>query len=397
MGLWTDQQQRNGASYEWLHAPARPTPPPPAPPPPAPPKRRPRALIAAIGFALAALIALAVVLLTPGGSDNAKKAGAVSPLAVSNSKTGQTRINEIYRRVSSSVVSIQVSGGGGDATGSGFVISSDGTVVTNDHVVEDASQVQVRFDDSSRPVTARVLGTDPSSDLAVLEVDPSRMPTGAKALTLADSDNVTVGDNAIAIGFPLGLDRTATAGIVSGLGRTIQAPNNFTIDNVIQTDAPINPGNSGGPLLDDRGRVIGVNSQIATAGSQGNVGIGFAVPSNTIRDIVPKLQRGQSIRRAYLGVSTGEAQSGQRGAVIGDVTPGGPADRAGLRAADALTGGDGDIIVAIDGKLVTGPDDLGTIIGDKRPGDKATVTYVRDGRKETTQVTLAERPATSSP
>jgi putative serine protease PepD len=315
----------------------------------------------------------------------------VSPLAVSKSPTGPTRWNEIYRRVNASVVSIQVGTSSGGATGSGFVISGDGTIVTNDHVVEDANQVQVRFDDQSQPVPAHVVGTDPSSDLAVLSVDPSKVPGGLKPLTFADSSQVRVGDNAIAIGFPLGLDRTATAGIISGLGRTIQAPNNFSIDNVIQTDAPINPGNSGGPLLDDRGRVIGINSQIATAGSNGNVGIGFAVPSNTIRSVVPRLEKGQQIRRAYLGVSTGDAQSGPQGAVIGAITPGGPADKAGLRAQDQLTG-PGDIIVAVNGRKVTGPDDLGAIIGNLKPGDKATITYLRNGRQQTTQATLAERP-----
>jgi putative serine protease PepD len=337
---------------------------------------------------VSAVVAIALV----GGDDDAKRAAGVSPLSVSTSPTGQTRWNEIYRRVSASVVSIQVGTSGGGATGSGFVISGDGTVVTNDHVVEGGNQVQVRFDDHSPPVPARVVGTDPSSDLAVLQVDPSEVPGGLKPLTFADSSKVRVGDNAIAIGFPLGLDRTATAGIISGLGRSIQAPNNFSIDNVIQTDAPINPGNSGGPLLDDRGRVIGINSQIATAGSQGNVGIGFAVPSNTIREIVPRLQKGQQIRRAYLGVSTGDPVSGQQGALIGAITAGGPADRAGLRAQDGLTGDDGDLIVAVNGREVTGPDDLGAIIGDLKPGDKATITYVRDGRRETTQVTLAERP-----
>ena len=281
--------------------------------------------------------------------------------------------------------------GTGGASGSGFVISDDGTVVTNDHVVEGTDRVEVRFDDSSQGVDAEVVGTDPSSDLAVLRVDPADAPP-LKPLTLADSDNVRVGDNAVAIGFPLGLDRTATAGIVSGLGRTIQAPNNFTIDNVIQTDAPINPGNSGGPLFDDRGRVIGVNAQIATAGSQGNVGIGFAIPSNTVRDIVPRLQRGQSIRRAYLGVSTGVPTNGRAGAEIGEVTPGGPADRAGLQAGSALTGTGGDVIVAVDGKLVDEPDDLSSLISAREPGDRVIITYLRDGERQTTSVTLDERP-----
>ncbi len=295
--------------------------------------------------------------------------------------------------MSASVVSIQVKTASGAGSGTGFVISGDGTIVTNDHVVEDANQIQVRFDDHSQPVAAREIGADPSSDLAVLHVDPSKAPGSLKPLTLANSANVRVGDNALAIGYPLGLDRTATAGIISGLGRTIQAPNNFTIDNVLQTDAPINPGNSGGPLLDDRGRVIGINSQIATAGSQGNVGIGFAVPSNTIRAVVPRLEKGQSIKRAYLGVSTSETSNGTAGALVGKVTAGGPADRAGLRAADGLTGKGGDVIVAVNGKVVADPDGLSTIIGKLHPGEKATLSYLRDGRKETTQVTLAERPA----
>jgi len=397
MGLWTDTEQRHRASYEWLHVPARPAPPPPAPPAPEPPKRRTKRFLAAVAaavVAVAALTSVGVVALTGAGDDTAR-GKAVAPLAVSGSPTGPTRINDIYDRVNASVVSIQARQGSGGATGSGFVVSADGTIVTNDHVVENASQVQVRFDDHSQPVPAEVAGTDPSSDLAVLTVDPGRAPA-LKPLTLADSDNVRVGDDAIAIGFPLGLDRTATSGIVSGLRRTIRAPNNFSIDNVIQTDAPINPGNSGGPLLDDRGRVIGVNSQIATAGSQGNVGIGFAVPSNTVRDIVPRLERGQKIRRAYLGVSTAPTQGAVPGAQIGAITPGGPAEKAGLRAGSSLTGAGGDIIISIDGKPVREPDDLSAIIGALKPGDSATVEYVRDGKRETTQVTLDERPASTS-
>ena len=395
MGLWTDTEARNGASYEWLHVPARPAPPPPAPPPPAPPKRRTKRFFAAVAaavVAVAALTSFAVVELTGGPAEQE----AVAPLSVAKGGTAETRINQIYERVSGSVVSIQVRSGGGGATGSGFVISGGGTIVTNDHVVEDANAVQVRFDDSSRAVTARVVGTDPSTDLAVLEVDPSDAPP-LKPLTLADSKNVRVGDNAIAIGFPLGLDRTATAGIVSGLGRTIKAPNNFSIDNVIQTDAPINPGNSGGPLLDDRGRVIGVNSQIATAGSQGNVGIGFAVPSNTVREVVPRLQKGQRIRRAWLGVSTSASTTGTPGAEVGEVTPGGPASRAGLLPGSPLTGTGGDVIVAVDGKRVTDPDDLSRLIGRLKPGEKVDVEYLRGGQRRSVEVTLEDRPQSIAP
>jgi V8-like Glu-specific endopeptidase len=185
-----------------------------------------------------------------------------------------SQISAIYAQASSGVVSVHVSSGSGTASGTGFVFDRDGTIVTNAHVVGDAQEAQVRFDDDA-PVQATVVGTDPSSDLAVLHVDPAQAGT-LHPLTLAESDNVRVGDTAIAVGYPFGLDRTATAGIVSGLGRRIQAPNGVSIEEVIQTDAPINPGNSGGPLLDARGRVIGVNSQIATAsGGGGNVGVGL--------------------------------------------------------------------------------------------------------------------------
>jgi putative serine protease PepD len=215
-------------------------------------------------------------------------------------------------------------------------------------------------------------------------------------LPFADSDSVRVGDTAIAIGYPLGLDRTATAGIVSGLGREIRAPNGFTIDEVIQTDAPINPGNSGGPLIDASGRVIGVNSQIATAGSQGNVGIGFAVPSNTVREIVPKLKGGQSIERPYLGVETAPALNG-RGASVRRVTPGGPAEKAGIRGSSSLLSDDGDVIVQVEGRGVTEPDDVAQAIEGKRPGDRVTVTVLRDGDEREIEVTLAERPAQVRP
>ena len=207
-------------------------------------------------------------------------------------------------------------------------------------MVGDNSQVQVRFEDDGELHDARVLGVDASTDLAALKVDASAA-NGVKPLALADSDDVQVGDTALAIGYPLGLDRTATAGIVSGLERDIQAPNGFSIDKVIQTDAPINPGNSGGPLLNANGQVIGVNSQIATAGGgNGSVGIGFAVPANTVKEVLPQLERGAAPEHAYLGVSTGEAPDG--GAQVGEVTTDGPAAKAGIQAGDVITEVDGD-------------------------------------------------------
>jgi putative serine protease PepD len=395
--LWADPDREN-ARHPWLEATVV-TPPPPAPAmPPPPPPRRPSRLRRAAGLLLVAAVAViasvaTVSILDRTDGDGQRAGGTVKPLPASTGRASATRINEIYDRVSASVVSVEVRSGSRGGSGTGFVIDTDGTIVTNAHVAEGANngQVQVRFDDNGESIPARVVGTDASSDLAVLKVNPGAAPK-LVALPLAESDQVKVGDAAIAIGFPLGLDKTATAGIVSGLGREIKAPNGFTIDKVIQTDAPINPGNSGGPLLDDRGRVIGVNSQIATAGSNGNVGIGFAVPSNTVREVVPRLERGETIQRPWLGVSTTDPRSGD-GAAIAEVTPGGPADRAGLEGGAPLTGQGGDVIVSIDGKAVAAPDDVSEHVGAKRPGDRVRVEIERDGSRRTVEVELGVRPA----
>jgi putative serine protease PepD len=398
--LWADPD-RPTAEHPWLEATVV-TPPPPAPapppPPPEPPRRRSllrRAAGMVLVAAVAAVAAVATVTLLARGEGTEKSRATVKPLAAAPGRASSTRINEIYDRVSDSVVSVLVRSGGSGGSGTGFVIDTDGTIVTNAHVAQGASTVQVQFDDNGSPIPARVVGSDSSSDLAVLKVDPRQAPK-LVALPLADSDQVEVGDAAIAIGFPLGLDKTATAGIVSGLGREIKAPNGFTIDEVIQTDAPINPGNSGGPLLDDRGRVIGVNSQIATAGSSGNVGIGFAVPSNTVREVVPRLERGETIQRPYLGVSTTQPDSAT-GAAIAEVVPGGPAARAGLQPGSSLTGQGGDVIVSIDGRPVTAPDDVSEHIAGKKPGDRVRVEVLRDGRRKSVEVELGVRPASVSP
>jgi putative serine protease PepD len=299
---------------------------------------------------------------------------------------GQTRAGTIYAQDSPAVVSIRTSQG----SGTGFLIDNDGTLVTNDHVVETNQTVQVKFGTDGRTLRGDVKGTDPSSDLAVVHIDPSSIPAGAKPLQFADSSGVSVGDVAIAIGNPFGLDRTVTEGIVSSLGRTLQAPNGFQIDGVIQTDAAINPGNSGGPLLDDGGKVIGVNSQIATNGvSNGNVGIGFAVPSNTVRQVLPGLKLGRTVQHAWLGVQIGTptslSPSTPSGAEIGSVTTGGPAEDAGLQA--------GDIVTDIDGQSISDASALSTYINTKAPGDKISVTVQRNGQSEKVTVTLANRPA----
>jgi putative serine protease PepD len=354
-------------------------------PPPRTVKLGPLALFA-IGLVVLALAAYAAGALLGGGGEDSKPLPAVSSTPIQTRK-GQTRAGAIYAKASPAVVSIRTQRG----SGTGFLVDNDGTLVTNDHVVGNADRVVVKFGQSGRSMVGEVRGTDPSSDLAVVHIDAGDAPSSAKPLRFGDSRNVRVGDDAIAIGNPFGLDRTATEGIISGLGRTIQAPNGFQIDQVIQTDAPINPGNSGGPLLDSSGRVIGVNSQIATggggAGTQGgSVGIGFAVPSNTVRQVVPRLKNGQSIARPYLGVETSSPTTPgvAGGAEVASVVTGGPADQAGLTQ--------GDIINEIDGQPVDGSDDVARIISAHRVGDDVNIRIDRSGQELTLGVRLGKRP-----
>jgi putative serine protease PepD len=398
--LWSDDDAE-GAAHDWL-APRLRDPhegrceqsagasaPPPAPPEP----DRGSPLRAALAGGLAAAVVVAAILLATGtvgkGEDAPVPLPAAPPVKVTGGSS-DARVAAVYRSASGSVVSVRATQSGGTATGTGFVIDGDGTIVTNSHVVGSAKQVEVRFGDRGKPIKGTVTGTDASSDLAVVHIDPSDART-LRPLTLADSSEVKVGELAVAIGNPFGLDRTATAGIVSSTGREIQAPNGFSIDRVIQTDAPINPGNSGGPLLNGAGQVIGVNSQIATAGAGGNVGVGFAVPSNTVREVVPKLRRDGSIKRAYLGISLAENPAGP-GALVASVPQGSPADDAGLRGGVS----DGDVIVAIGGKEIRIPDDVTATVSDRRPGETVRVTVLRDGRRVSVEVKLGTRPATAS-
>ena len=354
------------------------------PPPPPPSKRRGprRAVIALIAISILGLLSgvfAAGTLIGGGDSPDALPAVSNTPI---KPKKGQTQAGAIYAAASPAVVSVRT----GSGSGTGFLIDDDGTLVTNAHVVGTSRQVTVRFGDDGTSIQADVRGRDPSSDLAVLRIEPSDIPDGVKPLKLADSRTVQVGDTAIAIGNPFGLDRTATEGIVSGLGREIQAPNGFQIDSVIQTDAPINPGNSGGPLLDDAGNVIGVNSQIATNGGGGNVGVGFAVPSNTVRQVVPQLEQGKKIKRPYLGVETSApAPGGPQGAEIQNIIPGGPAEKAQLRT--------GDIITSIDDEDVNDPSDVATAISDNQPGDEVSIEVERNGLTEELTAKLGTRPS----
>jgi S1-C subfamily serine protease len=330
-----------------------------------------------------AVAIVAAVLVATGTFDrrDASAQSTATPTSVAPSGA-PTSVADIYQRVSPGVVYIAVRTPQGQASGSGFVYDKDGYIVTNDHVVQDATSVSVRFSENGDPIDARVVGTDPSTDLAVVKVDPSRVQGGLKPLQLSASKDLRPGDPAIAIGSPFGLQGTVTSGIVSALNREIQAPNGFTISGIIQTDAAINPGNSGGPLLDGHGRVIGVNSQIATNGTDANSGVGFAVPVDVVKSVIPQLQRDGKIDRAWLGVSSSEDPP-RDGALVQDVT-GAPAARAGLRP--------GDLIVQFDGRKIASPSDLGQAVLTRKPGDTVEVVVQRNGSRQTLKVTLGSRP-----
>jgi putative serine protease PepD len=346
------------------------------------------AAVASVGVLAVGGAAFAAGSLLDGGGSNGPASPAALPAVASKPITpgrGQTRAGAIYAQASPAVVSVRT----GTGTGTGFLVDDQGTLVTNDHVVENSKSVSVKFGTDGRILRGTVRGVDPSSDLAVIHINPSDAPSNAKPLQFADSTGVQVGDVAIAIGNPFGLDRTLTEGIVSSLGRTLQAPNNYQIDDVIQTDAAINPGNSGGPLLDDGGKVIGVNSQIATNGiSNGNVGIGFAVPSNTVRQVLPGLKLGKAVSHAWLGVRIGTPSganpSTPSGAEIGSITTGSPADDAGLQS--------DDIVTEIDGQRIDDASDLSTYVNTKAPGDKITMTVQRNGQTEKVDVLLGTQP-----
>jgi S1-C subfamily serine protease len=347
--------------------------------------------------------------------------GVVAPAALakpaSDSQSKGLTVHDIYQRdaqgvafISSQIVQQTQSAFGlpqrqqGTATGSGFLIDNDGHILTNAHVVAGAKRVDVQLGDGDTQ-QAQIVGTDPSTDVALLKVDDTE---GATPVPLGDSSKVQVGDPVVAIGNPFGLDRTVTTGIVSALQRQIQAPNGFSISDVIQTDAAINPGNSGGPLIDGAGQVIGINSQIESQ-SGGNVGIGFAVPIKTAADVVSQLENGGEVQRAYLGITGGDITPDvaqalnlpvQQGVLVEQVLNGGPADDAGVKGAtgQATIGGQtvpigGDIITKVDGKQITGMDDVISAVNEKKPGDEITLTVWRDGQQRDVTVKLGDRPA----
>jgi S1-C subfamily serine protease len=359
-----------------------------------------------------------------GGSTTTVAAPLAAPIVDKSSDGGANVVNQIYKNDGGGVAFIESeiptqesqsfspfgepeSEGGGTATGSGFVIDTEGHLLTNNHVVEGADRIQVKLGESDKTYTAKVVGTDPATDLAMLDVEA---PAGElHPLRLGKSSEMEVGDPVVAIGNPFGLDRTVTSGIVSALQRQIEAPDGFSITDVIQTDAAINPGNSGGPLINARGEVIGINSQIATGGGgNGNVGIGFAIPIDTVRAEIHQLETTGEVDHAFIGISGGTITPDlaqainlpvKEGVIVQSVVKGGPADKAGIEGGHTSATIDGaevslggDIITEVDGRKVAGMDEIVELINEAKPGEELELTILRDGATKKATVTLGNRP-----
>jgi 2-alkenal reductase len=393
---------------------------------------------AALGCALAALVATGCG--GGGGSDKSQSAAGSGPVTVQNTKVqvvgggGETagfNPAAIYRQYSPGVVTVISvlpgsggglfgggSPGGEEALGSGFVVDGGGDVATNAHVVtsgsganiKKASQVYVEFPDHNR-VQAKIVGDDPNADVALLKI-----PTGGLKLTplpLGSSSALIVGSPVAAIGSPFGEEQSLSVGVISAVNRSITSLTSFDINNAIQTDAAINHGNSGGPLLNAKGQVIGINSQIKSTGGGGE-GVGFAVPVDTVRRSIAQLKQNGKVSYSYIGVSSVDLYpqlakrlgiAARTGALVAKIQSGSPAEKAHLKAGSSFINfeGDtripkgGDAIVAVDGKPVRGSTDLGNLVSARNPGSKVTLSVVNGQSHRNVVVTLAQRPASAGP
>jgi len=346
------------------------------------------------------------VLAATGALDGSTKStSVVQPVAASGGSTTASGLNAraLYASSAAGVVDITASGvsssgdqGGGPfgapgqsqttAAGSGSVIDGQGRILTAAHVVQGASSIKVNFQDGTTR-TARVLGADQSTDIALLKVDPSGLTL--HPLALGSSKSLSVGDALAVIGDPFQYSRSLSTGVVSGLDRTIGATNGFSIAHAIQTDASLNPGNSGGPVLDARGRLVGIADQIATGGSssQSSSGVGFAVPIDLVKSELSQLESGARVSHAYLGIETGNSTDG-KGALVGSVQGGSPAAAAGLR--------NGDVVTAFDGSPIHGSNDLVSAITSHRPGDRVKLSVRRGSSSVEVTATLAAQPRQAS-
>ena len=405
--LLDDPVRPSPSTQQYATRPA--TPPPPAPREPRAPRgRRGLAVVVVVSSLLGGAAASGVLLATGVVGDDSPAVATsvgtdtgsdVTPIAAGAGLDAAA----LYAKASPGVVDIRATGTGGaaqsqspfgdqgsapqsTATGTGFVTGTDGYIITAAHVVDGASSISVTFQDGTKR-TAKLTGKDDATDVALLKVDPAGLTL--HPLKLGSSASLRTGDAVAAIGDPFGYERSISTGIVSGLDRTIQAPNGFTVAHAIQTDAALNPGNSGGPILNAAGEVIGIADQIATGGgTRANAGVGFAVPIDLVKSDLAALKAGQTPRHAYLGVSMAGADGSAGGALVGAVTSGGPAADAGLRT--------GDTITAIDGKKVADSNALISVIAGHDPGDTVTLTVRRAGDSSQRTVTLGAQPSTAA-
>ncbi|MEP6462455.1 MAG: trypsin-like peptidase domain-containing protein [Frankiaceae bacterium] len=382
---------------------------PPTSPPPAPRRRRPGASLVALALASALVGGGAGAAVnnalddspspTAAATDTASGANGVARGTTATDTTADSpsgSVTTVAAKVVPSVVSIAVSGQSGSGVGTGFLIDNQGHVVTNNHVVAEASgggSVRVTFPDG-RQRTATVVGQDAVSDLAVIKVNDV---AGERVVTLGRSAGLAVGDPVVAVGSPLGLSGTVTSGIVSALDRPVSTGSSgqngtdttSTVLNAVQTDAAINPGNSGGPLVNMRGEVVGINSAIASLGSDsggtsGSIGLGFSIPIDQAKPIIDQLITSGKAQHAYLGVQVADAAGATSGARLGPVTAGGAAAKAGLKA--------GDLVNAIGNRPVESADALVAAVRSHRPGDAVSIRYTRGGATRTTTATLGTAP-----